>query len=161
MTASGAWTYWGARTLGRLVTTAAAILTLGQMPPFVSAAAIIMDGERILAVLDPIRGEPVLPGGHLKWRETPVSAVIREVREETGYTIDAGSLIDVVAGEERAGEPGIVRLIYEGRIHGGTLLSSSEGEALWLPLDAFEARSIRDASLVREWRASGGASGVG
>lgn len=138
------------------MTTTAAILTLGQMPPFVSASAIIVDGDRILSVLDPIRGEPVLPGGHLKWRETPVAAVVREVREETGYTIEPGRLVDAVAGPQLAGESGIVRIIYEGAVQRGTILSSPEGEAVWLPLDAFVSRAARDASVVRDWLGRGG-----
>lgn len=149
------------RWLGRFVTTTAAVLTLGQMPPFVSASAIIIEDDgRILSVLDPIRGEPVLPGGHLKWRETPLAAVVREVREETGYTIQPGRLIAVAAGRELAGESGIVRIIYEAAIHGGTLLSSPEGEAIWLPLDAFASRAGRDAPVLRNWLREQGARGT-
>ncbi len=145
------WSYRAARSLGRFVTTTAAILTLGNMPPFVSASAIVIGDDRILSVLDPIRGEPVLPGGHLKWRETPPAAVVREVREETGYTVEPGRLVGVVAGPQLAGEFGIVRIIYEGTVRGGTLLSSSEGEAVWLPLDTFMARATRDEPVVRDW----------
>lgn len=151
-----AWKFRIKRSLGRFVTTAAAVLTLGHMPPFVSASAVVIDDGRILAVLDPIRDEPVLPGGHLKWREPPVTAVVREVREETGYRVQPGSLICVVGGDELAGEPGIVRVIYDGTIVGGELRSSEEGEALWLPVAKFEHDSSRDASIVRGWRLRSG-----
>lgn len=160
MNSGGFWTYRGARALGRLVTTTAAVLTLGQMPPFVSASAIVIDGDRILSVLDPIRGEPVLPGGHLKWRETPLAAVVREVREETGYIIEPGRLVDVLAGPELAGESGIVRIIYEGMVRRGAILSSPEGEALWLPVESFVSRAARDAPVVRDWLRKCAADGV-
>lgn len=146
------WEFRVKRSLGRFVTTTAAVLTLGHMPPFVSASAVVIDGDRILAVLDPIRGEPVLPGGHLKWRETPPAAVTREVREETGYQIQPGPLICVAAGDEVAGEPGIIRIIYQGVIVGGSLCSSDEGEAVWLPVYEFDQTSLRDAAIVRAWR---------
>src|SRR5579862_7404432 len=104
------------------------------MPPFISTSAIILDSDRLLVVHDPIRGEPILPGGHLRWRETPLAALAREVFEETGYQVQTGSLVGVFAGEAWSGEPGIVRVVYEAEIVGGDLRSSAEGEALWMPL---------------------------
>ena len=71
------WQYRVSRRLGRLITTTAAVLTLGRMPPFVSTSAIVVEGDKLLVVIDPIRQEPVLPGGHLKWREGPEAALVR------------------------------------------------------------------------------------
>ncbi|GAC1327283.1 MAG: hypothetical protein NVS2B16_30830 [Chloroflexota bacterium] len=137
------------RFLGRLVTTSAAVLTLGRMPPFVSASALVIMDGRILVVIDPIRHEPVLPGGHLKWRETPEAAVIREVREETGYRIEVERLFGVFSGEEWADEPGIVRVLYVARVSGGTLRSSAEGEAVWMPVTSLSQSDTRDAPILR------------
>lgn len=132
------------------------------MPPFVSSAVVVLEAGRILAVLDPVRKEPVLPGGHLRWRETPQAGVTREVHEETGLLIKPGRLINVVSGETLAGEPGIVRLIYEASIRGGELQSSSEGEAIWLPVDEFLRRAARDGAIVSEWlKRTGTASLIG
>jgi 8-oxo-dGTP diphosphatase len=138
------------------VTRAAAVLTLGRMPPFVSTSALIVDGDRVLVVIDPIRREPVLPGGHLSWRETPQHAVCREVREETGFEIEPGNLVGVFSGQEFAGEPGVVRVIYQGRIVGGNLCSSPEGEAKWMPLNELAVSDTRDAPVVRAWLAGDG-----
>jgi ADP-ribose pyrophosphatase YjhB (NUDIX family) len=121
------------------------------MPPFVSTSALVVDGERLLVVLDPVRGEPVLPGGHLKWREAPEGAVVREVREETGYEIRPRALVGVFAGEDWSGEPGIVRIVYQADIVGGSLRSSHEGEAKWISLRELTASSTRDAPLVQLW----------
>jgi ADP-ribose pyrophosphatase YjhB (NUDIX family) len=145
----GVWQYRISRALGRLVTTLAAILTLHRMPPFVSTSAVVLQGNRLLVVIDPIRREPVLPGGHLKWTEPPQHAVIREVEEETGYIVQPERLIGALGGIEWTGEPGVVRLIYQGTIVGGSLRSSSEGEATWMDLDEMMAANFRDASIVR------------
>jgi hypothetical protein len=42
-----------------------------------------------------------------------------------------------------------VRLIYQGTIVGGSLRSSSEGEATWMDLDEMMAADVRDAPIVR------------
>jgi 8-oxo-dGTP diphosphatase len=152
MSVPSAWRYRVLRRLGRSVTRIAAALTLGEMPSFVSTSAIVVDGQSLLVVVDAIRNEAVLPGGHLKWDEDPQEAVIREVREETGYTIEPGDLIGVFAGKERAGERGIVRLVYEASVVGGALTSSGEGEARWLPLAEVAASETRDAWLVQMWK---------
>ena len=98
-------------------------------------------------VVDPIRREPVLPGGHLKWRETPERAAVREVREETGYDVEIRTLLGVYGGEEMTGEPGVVRVVYAADITGGSLRPSPEGTPIWLSLDAIAG--TRDASIVR------------
>lgn len=121
------------------------------MPPFVSTSALIVDGDRVLVVVDPVRQEPVLPGGHLKWTETPLDAVVREVREETGYVIQAERLLDVLAGKAATGEPGVVRILFEATIRGGSLQSSSEGEARWLPVDHVARLDARDSPILRSW----------
>jgi 8-oxo-dGTP diphosphatase len=124
------------------------------MPPFVSTSVIVSDGSRLLVVLDPILGTPILPGGHLAWKETPEDAARREVREETGIDVEIDDLVAVLGGEEWAGEGGVVRVIYSGRAVGGVLRSSSEGEASWLPVSEFESSRSRDVPIIERWHAS-------
>jgi 8-oxo-dGTP diphosphatase len=145
------WKYVLLRGLGRFATRTAALLTLGEMPPFVSTSAIVVTGEQILVVDDPIRQEPTLPGGHLKWKESPVAAVVREVREETGLRVQVGSLVGVFAGVEWAGEPGVVRVVYEANVVGGALRPSHEGEARWVALQTLLNGHSRDVPLIRGW----------
>jgi ADP-ribose pyrophosphatase YjhB (NUDIX family) len=123
------------------------------MPPFVSASVVVVVRERVLAVHDPIRAEAVLPGGHLRWREHPTAAAEREVREETGYSVACRRLVGVYGGKERTGEYGIVRVVYAGEIVAGSLRSSAEGKAEWLPLNSYVTSSARDAPIVRDWMA--------
>lgn len=121
------------------------------MPPFVSASVLVVVRERILTVLDPLRHEAVLPGGHLKWAEHPTVGAAREVQEETGYSVATGALVGVYAGRNLAGEHGIVRVVYSGEIVAGSIRSSREGKAAWLSVHEYAASTARDASIVRDW----------
>lgn len=151
MTKFRRWQYRVSRRCGRLITTTAAVLTLGRMPPFVSTSAIVVEGDKVLVVIDPIRQEPVLPGGHLKWREAPETAVVREVYEETGFHITTAALFGVFSGEVWAGEPGVLRVVYTARITGGALRSSPEGEACWCAITDLVSSSTRDRRLISRW----------
>lgn len=143
--------YRVSRTLGRLVAHTAALLTLYRMPPFVSASAVVVEDGRVLVVIDPIREEPVLPGGHLHWKESPEVGMAREVEEETGYAVQPSSVLAVLSGSEWAGEEGIVRVIYEAIRVGGELRSSAEGEATWLSATELAESPSRDAGIIRLW----------
>lgn len=145
------WQFRVSRALGRLLTHGAAYLTLGRMPPFVSTSALVVRDGHILTVYDPIRREPVLPGGHLHWREAPQEAVVREVEEETGYRVVLDGLRDVVSGMAEAGEPGVVRVIYEAHVVGGSLRPSAEGVPRWIPVSHAAETMRRDGAIVRRW----------
>lgn len=145
------WQYRLSRLLGRATVRLAAALTLGRMPSFVSASAVVIQDSQVLVVVDPIRNEPVLPGGHLKWDEDPCEAVVREVREETGLTVQPGNLIGVFAGMRWAGERGIVRVVYAAVVTSGSLRASPEGEACWLPLADALRLPTRDAPILRSY----------
>lgn len=151
MSAHDALRYRVLRAAGRSITRLAAMLTLGEMPPFVSASAIVQRDDQLLVVVDPLRREPILPGGHLKWSESPHEAVVREVREETGYLVEPGRLVGVYSGAQWAGELGVVRVIYHAELRGGHLASSSEGEACWLPAREIAGSATRDAPIVLHW----------
>lgn len=121
------------------------------MPPFVSASVVVVVHEQLLTVLDPIRREAVLPGGHLRWEEHPRLGAAREVREETGFEVVAGALVGVYAGRDLAGESGIVRVVYTGQIVGGSIRSSREGKAAWLSAYDYSTSTARDAPIVADW----------
>jgi 8-oxo-dGTP diphosphatase len=144
-----------ARMAGKHLTRLVALATLHRMPPFVSTSALVERDGRVLTVFDPIRNEPILPGGHLRWHEPPEDGLVREVWEETGYLVEADGLVDVLAGERWAGEPGVVRIIYRAHIVGGTLRSSPEGEACWHDPVALAESESRDAEIIRRWRQRG------
>jgi 8-oxo-dGTP diphosphatase len=110
----------------------------------------VLDGHRVLAVVDPIRREPVLPGGHASWRESPEDACVRETREETGLSVSVQRLVGVFSGEAVTGEPGVVRVIYCADAVGGALESSGEGEARWMTVEEFIRGSRRDGPILQQ-----------
>jgi ADP-ribose pyrophosphatase YjhB (NUDIX family) len=147
------------RWLGRLSVETAALFTLGRMPPMVSTAAIVCRDGDILTIRDTAQGMLVLPGGHLHWRESVEEGLRREVREETGYEIQPVRLLDVFSSSSGFSDRGIIRVIWEARIAGGSERSSSEGAVHWVNVNAAELRNTRDGGIVRRWLDSSGPSG--
>ena len=95
----------------------------------------------------PSGGLWTLPGGGLKFGEDPVTGVIREVREETGYDVTLGALVGI---RSDVLEPGktisghrvqTVGIVYRGTVASGDLLEVFEGStdaAAWIALEALE-----------------------
>jgi 8-oxo-dGTP pyrophosphatase MutT (NUDIX family) len=63
----------------------------GKLIPglILAAGGIVRRGDHVLVILNCRRHEWTLPRGKLKRGETPLQAAVREVREETGYTVKA------------------------------------------------------------------------
>ena len=67
--------------------------------PIVGVGAVVVDDSRVLLVRrahEPLKGEWSIPGGAVEVGETLETAVVREVREETGLEVEVGALIDVL-----------------------------------------------------------------
>ena len=78
-----------------------------------------------------------LPGGHVEPGESFVESVIREVREETGLTVQDPILCGVKQFPLRGGGRYVLLLFRASRFT-GTLTSSAEGEVFWLPREELE-----------------------
>ncbi|HEY6338646.1 MAG TPA: NUDIX hydrolase [Candidatus Sulfotelmatobacter sp.] len=66
--------------------------------PLVGVGAIIIENSRVVLVKrahPPIQGQWSIPGGALEIGELVREAAVREAREETGLTIEAGELLGV------------------------------------------------------------------
>ena len=93
----------------------------------------IRDGEKVL-VID--RQKPdwpgvTFPGGHVEKAESFVEAVIREVREETGLTIEDPVLCGTKQFQTDSDARYVV-LFYKATRFSGTLKASNEGEVFWI-----------------------------
>ncbi len=104
----------------------------------------------------PLAGEWTLPGGLLELGERVKDGVVREVREETGLTVDVGPVADVF--EHIATDPAgrieyhYVVVDYLCRVLGGSLCAGSDAaDVAAVPLSDLSAHDIIEStqSVIR------------
>ncbi|MEU7481316.1 NUDIX hydrolase [Lentzea sp. NPDC042327] len=108
----------------------------------VAAYGVCVDeADRILLArwLGPTGKRWILPGGGIEHGEHPYDAVVREVEEETGFTVEVVRLlgIDSELRTESRHDYHALRIMYEVRIIGGELRNEVGGTtdlAQWHPL---------------------------
>lgn len=88
-------------------------------------------------------GGVTFPGGHVEKGESFTDAVIREVYEETGLTIETPQICGIKQWPEDDGSRYIV-LFYKTSHFAGELKSSEEGEVYWTKLS-----QLKDLPLAR------------
>ena len=84
--------------------------------------------------LDPDWPGICFPGGHVEPGESFVESVIREVREETGLTVENPILCGTKQFQTDKDERYVV-LFYKTDRFSGELKSSDEGDVFWIPRD--------------------------
>jgi ADP-ribose pyrophosphatase YjhB (NUDIX family) len=104
--------------------------------PLVGVGAVIVDEGRVLLVrrgTEPLRGEWSLPGGLLEVGESLMAGVVREVREETGLTVEPVELIELLDRIYREGERVRYHYViadYLCRVVGGALQAATDADAV-------------------------------
>ncbi|MFC4853878.1 NUDIX hydrolase [Actinophytocola glycyrrhizae] len=123
--------------------------------------AVVHDAEgRLLLVQranDPGRGQWSLPGGRVEPGESDACAVARELREETGLEVLAGSLVGSVS---RPAPKGVFMIFdYAAQVVGGRLSAGDDASAVaWVDLVTFtdlDRRGLlvdRLAATLTGWR---------
>src|SRR4051812_26050102 len=56
-----------------------------------------------------------LPGGHVRRRETLEAALVREIKEETGYDVEVVSLVEIASGFKLR-----IEVVFVARLRNGT-----------------------------------------
>jgi 8-oxo-dGTP diphosphatase len=75
---------------------------------------------------NPFKGSWALPGGFVEYGETVESAVIREIKEETGLEIDLKGIIGVYSNPDRDPRGHVVTICYKAIKTGGELKADTD-----------------------------------
>ena len=74
------------------------------------------------------------PGGHVEQGEFVTPSVIREIREETGLTIENPKLCGIKEFQKEQDGKGFIVFLYVASRFSGELRASAEGDVFWYPL---------------------------
>lgn len=128
---------------------------LSQKSPVIAVDAVItLSNESVVLVrrrYPPFQNHWALPGGMVEIGETVEEALMREVKEETGLSVETIRLIGVFSNPTRDPRGHVVSIAFHVRRVKGELRISSETtevKAFFTPPEklAFDHRQILDAS---------------
>ena len=74
------------------------------------------------------------PGGHVEQGEFVTPSVVREIREETGLTIENPKLCGIKEFQKEQDGKRFIVFLYVASRFSGQLRSSDEGDVFWYPL---------------------------
>lgn len=81
------------------------------------------------------------PGGHVEPGESFTASVIREVREETGLTVEDPVLCGIKQFQTESDARYVV-FFYKATRYSGTLRSSDEGAVYWVPRQELQKQKL-------------------
>ncbi len=112
------------------------LVTLGHFPPpFVSAVAVIQEGENVL-LIDRKDGLGLgFPGGFVGLYEKTEDAARREVKEETGLDVEIKDVLTVISGKRRGTKISSTDIVYHAVVIGNNETRDSfEGACKWIAI---------------------------
>src|SRR5438128_8652591 len=129
-----------------------ALLTLGQISPILSACVIIEQDGHILLISRSDGMGYTIPGGIVRYRETVEQCVLREVREETGYTVALEGIVGVYSGLNRDPRFRAASIAYKGTILSGSVHASGEGKPCWRePEEVFGHMAFDCENMLKDY----------
>lgn len=126
--------------------------------PMVGIGAVIVEQGRVLLVRrghEPLKGHWSLPGGVLEVGESLHAGLVREVKEETGLTVEPIELIELLDRIHREGKRVRYHYViadYLCRVAGGSLQAASDAdEVRWVERSQWNSHSalVLDPVTVR------------
>ena len=85
------------------------------------------------------------PGGHVEQGEFVTPSVVREIREETGLTIENPKLCGIKEFQKEQDGKRFIVFLYVASRFSGELRSSAEGDVFWYPLSELKrAKELAD-----------------
>lgn len=115
--------------------------------PPTSVAVLVEKDGKILTLR--VGEQHRLPGGLIKPGEDPRKTGVREIKEETGFDIDLGDLLDIKTAEK--GNKGL-HFFFKGEIIGGEKNGSWEGEVEFVPREEMKEKAWKlEHSHVHEY----------
>jgi ADP-ribose pyrophosphatase YjhB (NUDIX family) len=107
----------------------------GYPTPKVDVRGVVVDSDRVLLISEAADGGRwALPGGWADVNESPAEAVLREVREETGYRCRVVRLLGVLDREKQRHDPPfpyhVYKLFFHCEVVGGAPQVSRESAAV-------------------------------
>ena len=129
-----------------------ALLTLGQISPLVGTGIIIEQDGKILLIDRSDGLGYTIPGGIVRYRETVEQCVLREAREETGYTVVITGLVGVYSALKRDPRFRAIAITYKGSIVSGSMHGSGEGEPCWRePTEVFGQMAFDCEDMLKDY----------
>lgn len=86
-------------------------------------------------------------GGHFEAGESPEDCLLREVREETGYTLnsfDFRGIVTFVSDDD----PAEYMCLYTSKDFSGTQLECDEGNLEWVPLEKIDSLELWEGDRI-------------